>query len=305
MVAKAIFHRTVRQFSVFWYGFGLIGNFLIMMYFLSINKGKFKKMTNYHFLVITMAILDSLVCLSKIILGCVEWSTGFYTLMGRFMDIYTSSIFALVSIWVLVLISFTRCQSIVTPFALQWNKRCYIRIILVMTCLTVLYHYSLTNLPENKHLYLYYNSCSLMFDGIIPQGLMFYYYRKTRIHIIQTNTPHQNKKSKRKRQNALKALKGLVFLNFMTILILKMFLYIMSIIRRLETINSTDKEIMNHFFTFSNYTLSYSTNILNVVVYAKMMPKFRRFIFRRFFIERYKTSIWRVNRLRKTETTAL
>ena len=305
MVVKMLFHRTVRRFSVFWYGFGLVGNSLAVIYFLSVNKKNFKKMTSYHFLIIAMAILDSLVCFSRIVLGFIEWNTGYYTRMGRHMEIYTSGIFSLVSIWVLVLISFVRCHSIVKPFAIQWKKRYYFRIILVMSCLTVVFLYSLTKLPEDKHLYLYHNSCALMLYGIIPQVLMFYYYQKTRKHIKQDNTGNQNRISSRKRQCALKTLKGLLFLNFTTILILKIFLYLMSIARRLGTISNTDKEIMNHFFTFSNYTLSYSTNILNIVVYAKMMPKFRRFIFRKDFTEKYKTNLPKDNQSHKTETTAL
>ena len=271
------FLKNIRRFSVVCFGFGLIGNSLIIAFFLSINRGKFRTMTTYHFLLTTMAIFDTLVCLSHTILGCIKWNAvGIYTQMEELVDIYITSTSALISIWTLVLISFTRCQRIVSPFTRQWSKKVCFKIILIICCLSSLYHYSLAKIPESKYAYLYYNSCTLAVEGIIPQILMFHFYKKTCRHI--KNDTMQMRSSKTKRKNASKTLKGLVLLNLMAVLILKTILYIMSIIRRIEKLGADDKIIINSCFFFINYTFYYSTNILNVAIYAKIMPKFQRFI---------------------------
>lgn len=270
------FDKVIRQFAVILFTFGFMGNCLIMAYFLSINRGKYKTMTNYHFLLITLALLDGLVCFSQIILGCVTWSDEEYTNLEIQMDVYTTSTFALVSIWVLALISFTRCQRLTLPFAKQMSKKHCFKVVLIMCCVSSVYHLALTNIPESKYQYLYMNSCMLTAEAIIPQILMFFFYYKTSQHMAKNTT--QNQKSRKNRKNALKTLKGLVLLNFFTVFILKTILYVIAIVRRMESIKNGDKIIINQVFRTSNILLYYSTNILNVIVYISMMPQFGRFL---------------------------
>ena len=270
------FLKIVRRFLICWYSFGLIGNFLIMTYFLSKNRGRFTTMTNYHFLIIVMAAFDSLVCVTHVVLNSINLNNANLTNLESLVDIYVASTAALVSIWILVLLSFTRCQRIVSPFTHQWRKNVCFKIILIIWCLSSLYHFLLTKIPNEKYFFLYYNSCTLILEGIIPQILMFYFYWKTCKHIKKDTT--SNNTSKAKRKNATKTLRGLVILNLIAVLILKTILYIMSIVRRIETLNTDSKTIINNFFIIVNFAFYYSTNILNVVIYAKMMPDFRRFM---------------------------
>ena len=268
--------KNVRKFSIFWYSFGFIGNWFIIAYFLSVNRGKLTTMTNYHFLLIVMAVFDNVVCLSQVVSCSLHLNTVFYTNLEMLIDTYVTSTTSLVSIWILVLVSFTRYQRIASPFTRQWRKNVCFKIILIIWCLFSLYQFLLTKIPDGKYSYLYFNSCFLIFEGVIPQILMFYFSWKACQHIKKDTT--SNKSSKTKRRNASKTLRGLVILNFMTVFILKTILYVMSIVNRIETLSTESKIIINYFFTFINFTLYYSTNILNVVIYTKMMPNFRRFI---------------------------
>ena len=102
--------------TIFLVVIGVIGNGLIIIYFVKINKKKLQEMTPYHFLLTILAVADFVT-----VLGISVMSLNWKNLQSNeFMCKYYSVFFKMAlpsySIWTLVMISYERYCKMVYPF---------------------------------------------------------------------------------------------------------------------------------------------------------------------------------------------
>ena len=104
--------------------FGVLGNLLIIVYFLNLNWNKLRRMSSYHFLLINLALSDALACggtaflLHNVMKPSWELrKSGCICVMNVFINICPMA-----SCLLLIATSYARYRRIVTPFKRKLNK---------------------------------------------------------------------------------------------------------------------------------------------------------------------------------------
>ena len=170
--------------SMEWYGLvlfhmlaiGVIGNLLVIIYFMKINMKKLKKMSSYHFLIILLAFTDLFICMHMfpfiIPNAPFNWSVLFGVLAATFL--------------VLTLLSFERYRNIVHPFKGKIKKRWFLAI--YIGTLFVFCSYNFVMLNEDSIWYIILNLLLLFCETIIPLILMVYFYTRINKKIKESQT---------------------------------------------------------------------------------------------------------------------
>ena len=276
-------------------------NLLIMVYFIEFNLKKgLKRMSSYHFHVIHLALTDLLVNVGNGILkhykSKLSWELGKWgcILFERFVMV----ICLLASSWNLVFISYSRYRSIVYPLAKRLSKRkCSLisLIIWMVPCLANIYPFMKTKLLKlppkgalicmadlSSQLRMVHFSANFLLDSFIPLALMLYFYRKmARAMTQEENANHLSSQSHHNNRRALKIIRRLVFL-FTISVVTTRFLLFLRVFLDMYAFKRPPfyKIIMMHNMISSSFVhiLFYSNNMLNIFIYAKMIPGFRRFL---------------------------
>ena len=251
---------------------GIIGNLLIIIHFLRINRDAIKRMPVYHYLVIVLAVNDFIVC-----------AIASFHAIARNTDLYVNkkirvylipfrvAIFCCVSfsIWILVLISFARYRSILYPFATsgKWSKKRYTGIIVIL-----LVQY----IPnETNHFLLTLRAFT---ECIIPLTSMCFFYYKIAQYMKrnQENVTQNQQQIHERNRTALKTLKYLILVYFLSVVVVRIFILIIKFNEDYFTdlLTYPIKDAITQTFN----CLYYINNVLNVFVHAKMDADFRKFV---------------------------
>ena len=122
--------------------FGVLGNLLIIVYFLNLNWNKLRRMSSYHFLLINLAICDALACGGTAFLFHFLWE------LDKFGCEYVMNVFVnicpMASCLLLIIMSYARYRRIVTPFKKRLNKKQYsivCVVIWILSSLTYLHYF--------------------------------------------------------------------------------------------------------------------------------------------------------------------
>ena len=189
---------------------GLLGNIVIIVYFIKINKKHFRKMSTYHFLIIILAIIDLVVILCGSILSIpLDENNDKNLNIDRY---YYDDVLNIIkegsttaSCWILVLLSYERYRSITHPFNRRLKKKyaMYLGIYLCVVCIMVhvptpfLIHHSkderLTNLGFAKTDFVIAKNgkmipiiiTSVCLDCVLPSMALAFLYWKIYKHLTE------------------------------------------------------------------------------------------------------------------------
>ena len=328
-LSKAIYIGDLYLFfnrvnESFLYGFlvlaiiGLIGNCLVIVYFLRLHKNNFQKISSYHFLIIALAITDIICCISATSSYYLDWKIEW--LGNELLCNISQPLFVYtlpnISFWVIALLAYERYRNIVHPFARKLGIKVYSILLLLISLLSSPVYY-LGNLVESSRTFHIYNNikyCQLNIGdmshlsyhigsaGVAAMVLLpllinivcvlkiFNYIKqnsmKASVDIqnknIDSKSSSQNHNSINKRNvNAFKTLTFLVLIYVFSIVPGRLFMY-----------------VWGHYFTFVKNDLVFDTkhyallwtsmvarisfldnNVVNFIVYAYMIKGFRKFLF--------------------------
>lgn len=295
------------------FGIGSGFNLLIITYFIKYNVQKKRKLVNmssYHFLIINQAITDLLITASTAIFYpryyIPPWDLGEFLCV--FIGNYTTNMCPMVSCWILVLISIVRYNCIMNPFKPGLNKRKSALICLlfwIVPAVPFWYHLNVI-LRHNKDGaftctydiemddYLPRAGIQYLIDSFIPLFIMVALYRKmskkmNTEDLVTVFPLHQL--SRERNRTALRTIRGLIFVFGVTVIpvrfvdILRWGLYIYADKFRppFYTVLKSFRLIVYPLVL----TTFYLNNMLNILIYAKMMPRFRHFLWNLFTLGRY------------------
>ena len=283
------------------FGIGSFWNLLIIIYFVKINLKSLKKTSSYHFLIIKLAVVDLCTSVGVSITfhfnAKPTWELGTFgcILMKNFVD----GVCPMVSCWLLVLISFARFRSVLYPLRERINKKKYSLVCLFIWILAFLlnvYAFMTINEMEIQGATRCYSDApyekmiTFMFlkyflDSFIPFAIMLvlYYKMKKRLNAEENeNSFALNNQSRQRNRRALRIIRGLLFL-FAITMILGRVLMILS-----WALAFFESNYFPLFWTFHYVFIQmlspllslnfFMNNILNIFIYAKMIPGFRSFL---------------------------
>ena len=206
--------------------FGVLGNLLIIVYFLKLNWKNLKIMSSYHFLLINLALSDALACGgTAFLLHHIMKPTWE---LGKFGCKYVMNIFInicpMASCLLLITTSYARYRRIVTPFKRKLNKMQYsviCLIIWVLSSITYLHYFINREVVEvNGNLQCMYFGPEFanqlfvfVWDILIAVAIMVYFYIKIKKRLDrEENSNHFSLKDASKQRNriVLRTLKALI-----------------------------------------------------------------------------------------------
>ena len=162
---------------------GIIGNIIIITYFIGkVYKFQIKKLSPYHFMTIQLAVVDLCLCTCVIISDPI---IIYPPIIFEAFDHVKMSL-STTSCWVLAMLSFERCRTIVNPFKIALKKR-YILLacLLIWICPALLYLSDLLLLDLYKvtedrkdqgRIQFAIMVAAIIFDCVLPTTLMGYFY---------------------------------------------------------------------------------------------------------------------------------
>eukprot|EP00111_Clytia_hemisphaerica_P024988 TCONS_00073582-protein len=304
-------HFNCKVFPII-FGIGCFWNLLIIAYFVKINRGKgLRNMSSYHFLIIILAFVDLLVTMGITVRFCFHPIEILGEEAGLVACIlvhtFSAEVGPMISCWVLILISYGRYRSIVYPLKARMTKRksCLLSIIIFMViCSINIYTLMKTKIihePGDRSkcdfgvsgVYMAVQLIvNFIIDSLIPLIVMAYFYFKMKKNMkkeVTTNKTRHNERastfslsdqSQRRNRRALKTIKGLLILFIITVFCMRiLFMINLLAIQPIATGHENITVVTYSTIAFPVIlTLFYSNNILNIFVYAKMIPDFRKFV---------------------------
>ena len=252
---------------------GLVGNLIIICFFIRINRRKLKKMTSYHFLLIQLAIIDFIICLGVM-------ASSFY-LTRNIGQWYSPTVISLLKVFildsnlVLIIISFLRYQRIVHPLKNnKWTKLHFIYLSVAAFLLSLAIFLPMFNQDhQSVHFTIYDLSTVGMTILSFILTCLFYY----NISMALANAPHS--RAKERNQKALATLKFLISL-FTVSNVFGKILYIAFSIALNESNFTVDAIVYKTLSMMENFArgLIYLNSVGNVFIYLKTVPGFYRFV---------------------------
>ena len=250
--------QILNYIYIFVFSIGCIGNTLIITYFINVNRKKLKKMSAYHFLLILLAIVDLIVCITAILDKVVA------SLQIKMLDYQI--ILGWTAIYILVIISYLRYKAITSPLKRRWSKKCYFLLCLICfcccTCLWIIY----LRYDKKAH---YINF--LAFDIAPLTILCFFLFKMT--NDLKKRTAIANDQTRKRNKIALNTVKYLITIYFLTVVLVQIVEIIM--VDHFETFR---KNAILNIFTAALSQFYLINNMINVFVYARFMKGFRHFL---------------------------
>ena len=295
------------------YIIGCIGNTLIIIYFIKINRRKMKKMSAYHFLLILLAIVDLNVCAASFAVYLIDILYGYY--FGKFLQIFQNP-FIETSIYILVIISFLRYKATTNPLEQRWSKKYYFLLSLFSFCCSN--GLWLTNVFIIK---IPMDFVDLIIFGIVPLIALCFFFIKIYKSLSQdyknnnsnnnnnsssnnisnkdisskndiscshnnknnnnnnksfsnTNTiTITNEQTRRRNIIALNTIKYLIIIFFLTVVVARIVITITNQLNKYQSVRII--ELINPIMFDLLYLIN---NVANVFVYIRFIPGFRRFL---------------------------
>jgi len=276
------------------YSIGVFGNLMIILYFIRINRKSMRDMTAYHFLILQLAFFDLVICCDNI---CYKFfdqnSVSLGLVYCRYVWLSLGLSPYMVSCWILVLLSYERYRKIVHPFKKKIRNTKLFLICLSLWGFFVGFYFYLTldvvltpdgtcNFlvkPVKNFIYLV---TERFLDCVLPTFVMVYLFRGIRKKISSSVQSIRRDSFVGPQQvryrTALATLKNLVIVYVVFVFPARLMqvshysLFLIDpefVMRNRDTINNMRLYINIHFSV---------NNIINFIVYARMIPGFRRFI---------------------------
>eukprot|EP00111_Clytia_hemisphaerica_P021432 TCONS_00063075-protein len=278
--------------------FGVLGNLIIIIYFLNLNWNKIKKMSSYHFLLINLALSDTLACGGTAFLLHYFMKPAWE--LGRFGCIFVMNVFInicpMASCLLLIATSYARYRRIVTPFKRRLNKKQYSIVCLfiwILSSLTYLHYFMNRKVVEiDGNLQCRYfgeefanQSYGFVWDIFIAVTVMVYFYIKIKQRLDHADISSQfasNDASRQRNRLVLRTLKALIVVYVIFAYPGRIFALIGNALFYYGSKeNPPNQDLMNAGISLVHIIamfLYFSNNIVNVFVYFKLMPEFRSFV---------------------------
>jgi len=258
--------------------FGVVGNALVIIYFWQ-NKSKARSHLNaYHFLIVELAAVDLLICL---FLAVKNWDISYLHpipdyLIWTYIDTLTS-----LSCWFLVLLSFERYWSIVHPFKQKNTVKTFFFISLAMTVFFALAYFIHFYFVEEIIVYFERLIMHGFIEVILPIICMYYFNlkigRRIQTENLNDGSVYSHAVYRKKKKRALNTLKTLNIVYAASIIpgrtINFSFFFVENFFKKAKQYHT----MFNHVYNASN-VLFYVNNMVNVIVYAKIIVDFRRYV---------------------------
>ena len=231
---------------------GSFWNVLIIIYFVKINAKNLTKMSSYHFLIVQLAVADLIASggVSIVANNLYDWRLGTFAcsfLLDLFLKVSPSA-----SCFILVFISYTRYRAIAHPFKSRINKKqCSLVCVAIWTVaiLVHLYFFMSRRVEQfGEKLTCALNNIDVYFVINLSVGSCI----EVAIAVIPGRITD-------------------ILVTLQTYLVL---------IRKLP-VNAVLMRVRYLLIALGSFCL-YLNNILNIFIYAKMVPNFRRFLLKVF-----------------------
>ena len=284
------------------FGIGSFWNLLIIIYFMNIHSKNLRKMSSYHFLIVSLAVAD--LCTSVIVSiifpfnHTPSWEPGIF---GCILVGFSYAVCPLVSCWLLVIISFARFRSIVYPLRARINKKRY-----ALACLSIWSIASLVNtyILMNGELSKDGGSGDLYCDSLnqdggtviqfsinyflasfLPSAIMLILYHRIKKKIKteeNENSFAMTDQSRQRNRRAMRTIRGLIWLFTLTVIPVRVYdillLAVYPNVPKSDDNLFTTIEVLRIILSPLRDFITFLNNILNIFIYAKMIPDFRRFL---------------------------
>ena len=256
--------QILNYIYIFILTIGCIGNILIIVYFINVNRRKLKKMSAYHFLLILLAIVDLIVVTTAISL---KYQIHSIKLLQMFIY-HCHNTFIWTSICILVIISFLRYKAIASPMKRRWSKKYYFSLCLICFCCCTCVWLIYSRYEANEKT----NYITLIASRIVPLSMLCFFLIKM-TNDLKKQTTIINDRTRNRNKIALNTVKYLIIIYFLTVVLVEFAEAITSIYY--ETFIKNDILSILMKIVFELYLIN---NVANVFVYAKFIKSFRRFL---------------------------
>ena len=251
---------------------GLLGNLLIILFFIKSNRKNLKKMTPYLFLLIQLAIVDSLICIEIILTS--HYLGNLFGIQYISINIGLLKLYMLDSNLLLILVSFLRYQNIVHPLKTKWRKQRFCCLSLgafLLSCFIFV-----PGSGSGDHLNHFTPSdFATAIVALLSFILAFWFYHK--ISRALAKAPHARAEERNKK--ALATLKFLILLFSVSVVLGKMLYICISIVlERSGLLADRSMFKLLHFVEQIVRDLIYLNSVGNFFIYLKTVPGFYQFV---------------------------
>ena len=298
--------KVIIAYAIFC-AIGLVGNSIVISHFTIQN---FRKMKSYPFLIISLAVIDSLHCLYMALYNSLSYEPDW--VMGKFicqngLFIQTHALPNL-TYWLLILISFQRYRTIMRPFNTKIKIKTYAVIVTLMVVFWGVMTYVITyhsgvqpmvygrdtrgrricTLPQSgvkiTKLDYYLHSLPYGFLQSIPVFIMSYYFVRLWRHLKhEAMASHNNAQTMARIQSrnkkALKVLFLLIVCFVLSAFPSRIYLYFYNYFRIFELGEMMKHDHYKALMATGNamQLLAMGNSIVNCFVYALFMKDFRKY----------------------------
>jgi len=283
---------------------GVIGNTLIIVYFLIINLKKLERMSPYHFLITYLAVVDVFVSIGVPIsyFNKEYWSSNEF--LCKYSNTFLGMTLPTSSNWILVVISYERYRKMVSPFKAPIRKKILfvVLVALLVTCtgcyipLMKIHLFtnneclSYANILNSKTTITAYFVGSLFYDCLIPSILMVWFYFKISVNVKQFHDTNKTSDQNHELQNhtrkkvALKTLRTLIIMYILFVFPGRFFsASVILIMVKAPLFYSQHYIALVKAYNLMEISV-YLNNMGNIFIYAWLIVGFRRFLKRVFTV---------------------
>ena len=259
---------------------GVLCNPFIISYIITSSRKNVKKMSTYHFLLLLLAIIDWLICLTEIPDHLDYLEIIPYNQVLTNTDVLTTPL-QLQSMFGLFFVSLLRYQSIVHPFKTKWTKRRYFFFFLATLIGSFLIYLPNFFPQQDMDAAMYFLAENVLnidigisFVFLVILIVLYFKMRK----VLKEG---QESRSKERNKKALKTLRFLLVLFAFTMVLSKIiFIFLHELIYKtsnFKEMNGAEKTTV-HLVEILLLHVIFLNNVGNFFIYLKMMPDFRRFM---------------------------
>jgi len=261
------------------YIIGVIGNALVIIYYLKNNGKPLRNLSSYHLLIVQLAIVDFLICLLLTVNG---FDLRHLHPMPLFLALAFFDTLSLLSCSFLVFISYQRYRQIIHPLRRKIKKRTVLLLTLMLTSFLfgvnslIFYYDSRIVLTYVVSLFMH-----LIMETSMSIMVMFYFYRQISLKIysetLRIDGTSFHKIQIKKKRTALNTLKGLLLVYVVCIVPGRSTFLVIQFLDTYTMLTRRYFTFFNHLFNAGFYLFNIN-NMVNIFVYARLVVDFRRFL---------------------------
>ena len=273
---------------------GILGNCIIIIYFIRINKNKLRQMNAYHFLVISLAFVDLLICLTTPVMRYYDTQPQWHLdeFACKFIRPLSYYVLPYISCWIIVVLSYERYQTIVNPFGKRTSKRACLAAMLFLSAvfLGMFTDFFIGNKFENHRCFavpdsygrtgnVVFTILERLFDCFLPTCIMTVCYQRILGSFNRQDRRASCKASLKRKRTALRTLKYLIIVYVVFVFPGRIFgtiIYLFSLYINKAWFNEYLGTLNPIYFTL--LFMCSLNNMVNVFVFIWLVPEFRKFV---------------------------